>query len=510
MVYQGKPSTGTKRACPGYVQYFDLVFRDQTQSVQRKVENRRLKAIKNQNLEAFVKTQGPASGTLTVRAQSRQLQTCPVIPRALEEPPERDAICKFFTEFVFQTNNPDAQCEFFEYLLPLYTSARHDSILSLAASAVALAVSGGDPRLRPRFQMGRVINGIALKKIALAIQDPIQSVQDETLMAALLLGFFDRIHNSALGIECKGAHEAGAVALVKHREKYNYRSELSTKLLFVVYSQVVDTAFQLHGDNEKHSSELTDLVLNLPQNTANRLTVISARAAELRGIAKTVLCSRSMLATANEIYRILNIALEIDAQFNSWAESVPEEWAWYPASGFDCPAGKPREHFVYEDRIDFYGEPNIAKAWNSYRSRRMMILFTILDCIFQLETSCDDDLSYHATDSVKVMRELVDDVCASVPYLFGTKTFGGTGDRTGVEYPYYGARKLSAEHRRAAASLGAWSLIEPLRTSLSAVGLPKNQKEWMTRQLIRISIAYNVKGPAIGIQGQEIQSDEPC
>lgn len=42
-----------------------------------------------------------------------------------------------------------------------------------------------------------------------------------------------------MGIECKGAHEAGAVALVKHREKYNFRSELSTKLLFVVYSQVV-------------------------------------------------------------------------------------------------------------------------------------------------------------------------------------------------------------------------------------------------------------------------------
>lgn len=159
--------------------------------MQRKVENKRLKAKKNQNREACVTTQVPPSGTLMVTAQSSHFPTCSVIPRALEEPPERDAISKFFTEFVFQTNNPDAQCELFEYLLPLYTSARHDSILSLAASAVALAVSGGSPHLRPRFQMGRVINGIALKKIALAIQDPVQSVQDETLMAALLLGLFD-------------------------------------------------------------------------------------------------------------------------------------------------------------------------------------------------------------------------------------------------------------------------------------------------------------------------------
>lgn len=276
----------------------------------------------------------------------------------------------------------------------------------------------------------------------------------------------------------------------------------------------VDTAFQLPGDNEKYSSELTDLVLNLPQNTANRLTVISARAAELRGIAKMALCNRSMPASANEIYRILNIALEIDAQFNSWAQSVPKEWAWYPASGFDCPPEKPRELFVYEDRVDFYGEPNMAKTWNSYRSRRILILFTILDCVCQLGTSRDDNISYRARDSLKVMKELVDDICASVPYLFGTKTFGGPGDRTCVEYPYYGARKLSAEHRRAAAALGAWSLIEPLKTSLSAVGLRKDQTEWMTRQLIRISSSYNVRGPAIGLQDpngnalQEIQSDK--
>lgn len=161
--------------------------------MQRKVENRnkKQKAKQNQTREASVAATVPPSNILTVRAQSSRFLNASPIPRALVEPPEQDAICKFFTDFVLYTNHPDAQCDFFEYLLPLYSSARHDSILSLAASAVALAISGGDPRLRSRFQMGRVVNGIALKKIALAIQDPVQSVQDETLMATLLLGFFD-------------------------------------------------------------------------------------------------------------------------------------------------------------------------------------------------------------------------------------------------------------------------------------------------------------------------------
>ena len=126
-----------------------------------------------------------------MKAKSQPFPTKDTIPQALVESPEQDAIYSFFTEFILHTNHPDTQCEFFDHLLPLYTSAPHDSVLSLAASAVALVISGGAPQRRPRFDMGRTINGLALKKVAFAIQDPVQSVQDQTLMAVLLLGFFD-------------------------------------------------------------------------------------------------------------------------------------------------------------------------------------------------------------------------------------------------------------------------------------------------------------------------------
>lgn len=262
--------------------------------------------------------------------------------------------------------------------------------------------------------------------------------------------------------------------------------------------------------------DLTDLVSKLPQNTANRLTVISARAAEIRAISKKVLGSRTMPASADEIYRVLNIALEIDSQFHQWAHSVPEDWAWYPASGFDSPPDKPRELFVYGDRIDFYTELNMAKVWNSYRSRRMIVLFTILDCIRQLGPSYDDNLFHHARDSLKLIQELVDDFCASIPYVFGTKTFGGPGDRECFTFPYYGTRKLSAEHRRAAAALGAISLIEPLKTCLSAVGLRKGQKEWIAGQLMRVSYSYNLRQPFIDLKSSAVdvlpenESGEPA
>lgn len=159
--------------------------------MQRKAEKKKLIGKRNQIHEASAPTKVPPPNALTVRGESHPFLTKDTIPRALVESPEQDAIYSFFTEFILHTTHPDSQCGIFEHLLPLYTSARHDSVLSLAASAVALVISGGAPHRRPRFQMGRVINGIALKKVALAIQDPIQSVQDQTLMAVLLLGFFD-------------------------------------------------------------------------------------------------------------------------------------------------------------------------------------------------------------------------------------------------------------------------------------------------------------------------------
>lgn len=109
----------------------------------------------------------------------------------LGQTPEQLAICQFFTNFVLVPTHLDAQCGFLDCLLPLYTSTRHDSILSLATSAVALAVAGSEPEKRPIYQLGRAFLGNALRKTTIALRDPVQSVQDETLMAVMLMGFYE-------------------------------------------------------------------------------------------------------------------------------------------------------------------------------------------------------------------------------------------------------------------------------------------------------------------------------
>ena len=186
----------TKRICPGYVQYFDLVFRDQTQAVQRKAELKRLKDKRSTSPEGSSSTISTSSEEEIVTISEQKI----IAPRPFVDPSpsqglgqtaEQVAICQFFTNLVLVPTHPDAQCGFLDCLLPLYTSTRHDSMLSLATSAVALAVAGSEPDRRLGYKLGRALLGDALLKTTAALRDPEQSVQDETLMTVMLLGFYE-------------------------------------------------------------------------------------------------------------------------------------------------------------------------------------------------------------------------------------------------------------------------------------------------------------------------------
>lgn len=179
-----------------------------------------------------------------------------------------------------------------------------------------------------------------------------------------------------------------------------------------------------------------------------------------------------------------------------WADTVPESWAYSAASRFDCPPEVPRETFIYRDRVDVYEDSTFVSVWNSYRSHRIMVLSIMIECISQLWSHSRDSPLQEGAAALQATQELVDDICASVPYQLGTKLEGGPLDQTSAEYPYTGATKSSAEQRRAMVSLGGWNLLEPLKSALAAANLRRGQREWIKGQLQRIGRIYNVRNGA--------------
>ena len=80
---------------------------------------------------------------------------------------------------------------YLDCLLPLYTTAKHDSLLSLATSAVALAITGNYPNKGTEKHLGEQTIGKVLRSVGQVLQDPVESKKDETLMAVLLLAMYE-------------------------------------------------------------------------------------------------------------------------------------------------------------------------------------------------------------------------------------------------------------------------------------------------------------------------------
>ena len=231
----------------------------------------------------------------------------------------------------------------------------------------------------------------------------------------------------------------------------------------------------------------------LPQNAAARLTSATINIADLRSCAKSAFALPRSSDSEKEVNDLLEYAISVDLLVAAWADSLPEEWRWTAADHFDLPPSVSRDAYIYKDRKDIYLDLWIESVWNAYRSARVKVQTIILACIAWLGKTFEHQWYWRDVYAKMITHEMVDDMCASVPYALGTKTYGGPGDREGIEYPYNGTQKVSEGHRRAAAALGGWHLLEPLKTSLKTTCVRDEQKEWVKAQMARIWRIYSLE-----------------
>ncbi|KAI4235404.1 MAG: hypothetical protein LQ352_008093 [Teloschistes flavicans] len=538
MVYGGKPSTGCKncrrrkikcdeqrpactqcttsnRLCPGYAHLFDLVLRDQTESVSRKAQQRRSKRqpASNTNHQRISADDRAAKSNSSLQSSGRLPPSFALIatsattgysslPISLDQPPEQLAINAWMSNYVSFTRQSYSSRGYLDFLLPLYQNTRHDSLLSLATIAMALAIQGGSPRFQHYRQLSHSYFGKALLKASKAIRDPVESVQDDTLMSVLILSFYEvggadtlkRVLAASEATPISGVHDSGAVALVKHRGKQNGTSELSARLLLAVQTQVVDHCIETSAPFGKTSADLDSLRPTNFENAASRLTSLSARLTDLMAFANPILRS-CQLPSTDQLAEILNYASDVEAQVSTWPSYVPEDWRYKPSHTFDDLPSYESKLYVYNRRCDIYQDIWIASTWNSYRSTQLVIQYLILQTLAYLNPDHHTPLGRRIFTAICRVQEMCDDICASVPFNLGNKTFGGPFDRKEVRYPDDGVSKPTDDYRKSAAGLGGRFLIEPLKTAKKAICLREGQSEWIGRQIERIQRIHLLKKP---------------
>lgn len=175
------------------------MLRDETDAVSRKAQRKRRRdpanargaataAESNQSGSQQPNRKLPPSSTMAIATTATSGFS---LPKSLLEPPEQAAVNAFISNYVLIPRHPYSKRGYLDCLLPLYQNTRHDSLLSLATAAMALAIEGNSPSTQHYRRLSRSFFGKALVKTSKAIRDPVESMKDETLMSVLLLSFYE-------------------------------------------------------------------------------------------------------------------------------------------------------------------------------------------------------------------------------------------------------------------------------------------------------------------------------
>lgn len=167
-----------RRTCTGYSEGLDLVLRQQNTSAKAGVDRR-----VQRNKGRFQKDE---------QLLEPQLSTDLVVPRPLYEPEETNALCFFVSTFVVYVRDAQADRGFIELLPFLFNSLRPKSPLSLCLTAASSISFGKWERKNPEAERDAFSSyAKALTSTRAALQDPVESMSDEILMAICLLGFYE-------------------------------------------------------------------------------------------------------------------------------------------------------------------------------------------------------------------------------------------------------------------------------------------------------------------------------
>ena len=236
---------------------------------------------------------------------------------------------------------------------------------------------------------------------------------------------------------------------------------------------------------------------NVPHNAAVGLILSTADIADLRAFEKEVFGKPGNRPLLEKVIELMERASQVDATLAEWPKSLPKSWKWKKGYGLDHLPDDVRASMVYEDRMDVYTDLWVANTWNSYRSSRILIQSIILNCIPWITTSSEaPSLADQSTFACLITQEMVDAICASIPFHLGTKVSGGPVVQKDTQYPHADGTEVSRDHRIAAPACGGYFLLSPMMAASKASCLREGQRKWLGEQMMRIGKMYRVPNPS--------------
>lgn len=120
---------------------------------------------------------------------------------------------------------------------------------------------------------------------------------------------------------------------------------------------------------------------------------------------------------------IIRRTLNLDADLTSILLTAPPSWG-YKTVKVPLVDGEPITNTVWGDSYHVYRDLSVSGLWNNARSARILMHEMLLEAVKSLENSSPGSSGLHqqqiiASQSRQIAHQLVDDICASVPFHLG-------------------------------------------------------------------------------------------
>lgn len=219
-------------------------------------------------------------------------------------------------------------------------------------------------------------------------------------------------------------------------------------------------------------------ILTPYMNAEDLLLSKTIKAPLLQFLANDFLSEVTRECSERQVADLLQVAKDLDDELSEWAKHVPAEWTYSVAMNLK-PATTvnfiPCEVHNYPD---FY----VARVWNYYRVSRLIIQSVIL----RLTPYERSDQETHSPDTEKLNCKLVNDICASAPFLLGyniAELKRHPLNSNSFSDNFLWPQISTSEVDKSLKHTGRISLIWPLHVSSSVLAIPDCQRRWMRAQL---------------------------
>lgn len=406
------------------------------------------------------------------------------------------AIDFFLTSYVLiPYPSPVVSRGFWRCIYPIWLETKPTSPLRPALAAVASCLLEAWSLLIPDAPLAfsRMQNLEAVAALRKSLQNT-DGDGDDVLLAALLLDMYENLRGFLWSRPVSSTHTSGIIAMVEHRRRSPVvsKSPLSQRLILGARNQVVGRAMNNVHPLPSNVFAWASSAPDVPNTTAFQLDELDIQLANIQGLTSQLDTSAAEGQHVSA-WEVLKIAYETDQQYVAWARKIST--VPVSVSGPECIPPSVKEAGIYQDCCHVYENIHIAYAFNCYRSSRIKLQLAILTCLSQLGNSIgciDGSLAAH-----EVIQDLVDEMCASVPFHLGDRTIIGRIDDKTVQYPHIAGSPVPDEHYIGAAAMGGWFLATRLG-ELLALKLPlrDGQRQWIGQQLRRVMKIYAVQPPA--------------